>query len=170
MYQNHAYRSQVQISIDDQLFWRSFIILKKWFIGCGRTSTADPAPGRSFSSRGYRVAVGQCGSLVLPSPGGGGVGQKLKVDIVGRWGRVAPMKKKIIRSQERWGRVSWTGTASSSHSQFVLDLSFLRSASQAKQVKREAKYEDTRGDVRSREEKDLRLILETIDSRRSSNT
>jgi len=109
--------------------FRWSIILKKWFIGCGRTSTADPAPGRSFSSRGYRVAVGQCGSLVLPSPGGGGVGQKLKVDIVGRWGRVAPMKKKIIRSQERWGRVSWFGPALSSHSQFVLDLSFPRSAS-----------------------------------------
>ena len=59
-----------------------------------------------FSSRGYRTTVGQCGSLVLPSPGGGGVGQKLKVDIVGRWGRVAPMKKKVVRSQERWGLVS----------------------------------------------------------------
>jgi len=44
--------------------------------------------------------------FVPSSPVGGGVGQKLKVDIVGRWGRVAPMKKKIIRSQERWGRVS----------------------------------------------------------------
>ena len=29
------------------------------------------------------------------SPGGGGIGQKLKVDIVGRWGRVAPMKRKL---------------------------------------------------------------------------
>ena len=83
---------------DDQLFWRSFIILKKWYNGCGRTSTADPAPGRSFSSRGYRVAVGQCGSRKFgpSSPGGGGVGQELKVDIVGRWGRVAPMKGKLF--------------------------------------------------------------------------
>ena len=30
------------------------------------------------------------------SPGGRGVGQKLKVDIVGRWGQVAPMKRKLF--------------------------------------------------------------------------
>jgi len=29
-----------------------------------------------------------------------------EVDIVGRWGRVTPMKKKVVRHQERWGRVS----------------------------------------------------------------
>jgi len=105
--------------------------LKKWFNGCGRTSAADPAHGRSFSSRGYRVAVGQCGSRKFGPSIARGRGSWPRVGSGYCWkmGASGPTERKVIRSQERWGRVSWIGTVFSSHSQSVLDLSFPRSAS-----------------------------------------
>ena len=63
--------ANVQVPSREEIILKKFDYFEEVINSCGRTSTADPAPGRSFSSRGYRVAVGQCGSLVLHRQGAG---------------------------------------------------------------------------------------------------